>query len=70
MGEDGTLEFYGYLYSDYRELIMDILRYGSEVEVLEPESLKVEVISRLKMTLNLYEKLPEAQSVSLGVDIL
>ncbi len=67
--EDGSLELW-VPYSDHRELTMDILRYGSEVEVLEPESLRVEVIRRLKMTLNLYEKLPEAQSVSFGVDIL
>ncbi len=27
-------------YADHRELIMDILKYGSDVEVLEPESLR------------------------------
>lgn len=42
-------------YSDHRELVMDILRYGSDVEVLEPPSLREEVVSRLKGALSLYE---------------
>ena len=27
-------------YADHRELLMDILKYGVDVEVLEPESLR------------------------------
>jgi predicted DNA-binding transcriptional regulator YafY len=34
-------------YSDPRELMMDILKYGPEVEVVAPESLRTEVAGRL-----------------------
>lgn len=34
-------------YSDSRELIMDILKHGAEVEVIEPEELRREVMARL-----------------------
>lgn len=43
-------------YSDHRELVMDVLRYGPDVEVLAPVSLREEVKSRLKGTLDQYEK--------------
>lgn len=43
-------------YSDHLELVMDILRYGPDVEVLAPASLRKEVMSRLKGTLAQYEK--------------
>lgn len=36
---DGSYEL-RVLYGDHRELVMDILRYGSDVEVLEPEALR------------------------------
>lgn len=50
----------GYLlelpYSDHRELVMDILRYGQDVEVLAPSSLREQVATRLKSALAQYEK--------------
>lgn len=52
---DGSIELW-VPYSDHRELVMDILRYGAEAKVLSPENLKQEVIRRLKETLSLYEK--------------
>jgi proteasome accessory factor C len=62
--EDGSVELW-VPYSDHRELIMDILRYGSEVKVLEPRDLKAEVLERLKLTTKLYEKELQDQYVSL-----
>ena len=41
-------------FGDPRELILDILRYGPEVEVLEPESLRAEVAARLRAAVALY----------------
>jgi predicted DNA-binding transcriptional regulator YafY len=41
-------------YSDPRELVMDILKYGPDVEVAEPEALRVEVVGRLKSALEGY----------------
>lgn len=35
-------------YADDRELVLDILRYGPDVEVLKPESLRREVAARLR----------------------
>ncbi|MDD3519550.1 MAG: YafY family protein [Chromatiales bacterium] len=35
-------------YSDPRELLMDILKYGPEVEVIAPEELRREVVSRVR----------------------
>lgn len=43
-------------YSDYRELVMDILRYGPEIKVLAPDSLREQVMQRLKGALARYEK--------------
>jgi predicted DNA-binding transcriptional regulator YafY len=51
---DGSVELW-VPYNDHRELVMDILRYAAEVEVLAPESLKIEMIKRCKATLALYE---------------
>jgi predicted DNA-binding transcriptional regulator YafY len=34
-------------YAHERELVMEILRYGADVEVLAPESLRSDVASRL-----------------------
>ena len=34
-------------YSDPRELLMDILKYGPEVEVVAPEELRSEIARRL-----------------------
>jgi predicted DNA-binding transcriptional regulator YafY len=38
-------------YNDSRELLMDILKHGSSVEVLSPESLRLQVISELNAAL-------------------
>ncbi len=42
-------------YGDARELIMDILRHGSDVEVVAPEELRREVAERLRAALRIYE---------------
>ena len=41
-------------YSDPRELIRDIVRYGADVEVLEPESLRNSIQDELERTLKKY----------------
>ena len=41
-------------YRDSRELVMDILRHGAEVEVLEPEALRTEVAGALRRALVQY----------------
>jgi proteasome accessory factor C len=41
-------------YRDDRELVMDILRHGPEVEVVSPESLRQEVIRQLETSLQQY----------------
>lgn len=43
-------------YSDPRELIMDILRYGPDVEVVAPVSLRQQVAERLHAALAHYER--------------
>ncbi len=43
-------------YNDPRELIMDILKYGAEVEVMGPEGLRKEVIERLRGALSRYSR--------------
>jgi len=43
---DGTYEL-KVPYSDYRELIMDILKHGSDVKVIEPENLKKIVLAEV-----------------------
>lgn len=45
-------------YSDHRELVMDILRYGPDVEVLAPASLREQVVSRLEAALASYDAEP------------
>jgi proteasome accessory factor C len=42
-------------YADPRELVMDILKYGPDVEVIEPEGLRQMLQERLKMALAQYE---------------
>ncbi|MDH5510597.1 MAG: transcriptional regulator [Nitrospinota bacterium] len=42
-------------YSDSRELVMDILRYGPDVEVLSPDILRSEVVEKMKNALRRYE---------------
>lgn len=43
-------------YSDPRELVMDILKYGPDVEVISPLTLRKSVAERLQQTLNNYQK--------------
>ena len=57
--QDGNFELDGaYLlkvpYSDPRELIMDILKYGSDVEVLAPASLRKQVSEQLSGAAGMY----------------
>jgi len=42
-------------FTNQTELAMDIMRYGSDVEVLAPKSLRTHVNNRLKETLELYK---------------
>jgi proteasome accessory factor C len=42
-------------YSDERELVLDIMRYGDEVEVLEPETLRKAVRKKLQKALGKYK---------------
>ena len=42
-------------YSAERELVMDIMRYGAEVEVLSPDDLRRNVSAALQKTLSLYD---------------
>ena len=43
-------------YSDYRELAMDILKFGADVEVLAPAALKETVIAEMQSALRRYER--------------
>jgi predicted DNA-binding transcriptional regulator YafY len=43
-------------YSDSRELVMDILKHGAEVEVVSPEALRLEVKSKLLAAMNIYQQ--------------
>jgi predicted DNA-binding transcriptional regulator YafY len=43
-------------YSDDRELLLDILKYGEEVEVLEPKELRAKVCAKLQQALRCYTK--------------
>lgn len=53
--EDGSYEL-RIPYSDPRELVMDILKHGAEVEVLAPQALRNEVASQLKRGAERYLK--------------
>lgn len=53
--EDGSVELW-LPYSDNRELVMDIMRYGHEIQVLHPNSLKSALIKHYKMAIAVYEK--------------
>ena len=41
-------------YSQPDELLMDLLRFGPDVEVVEPASLREMVLERLRATLDIY----------------
>jgi predicted DNA-binding transcriptional regulator YafY len=51
--EDGRYELI-LPYSQPEELVMDLLRFGPDVEVIEPPSLRELVVQRLSDTLRLY----------------
>jgi predicted DNA-binding transcriptional regulator YafY len=53
--KDGTYEL-KVPYSDSRELIMDILKYGADVKVVEPESLRKSVVETLRAAIENYKK--------------
>ncbi|NCW86205.1 MAG: hypothetical protein EBV69_08970 [Oxalobacteraceae bacterium] len=42
-------------YGDERELILDILRQGADCEVFSPDTLRLEVVRRLKDALKSYK---------------
>lgn len=52
---DGSYEL-KFPYSDTRELVMDILKYGPDVEVLGPPKLREIVADRTRRTSEVYEK--------------
>jgi proteasome accessory factor C len=54
--DDGAWEL-TFPFGHQRELLMDILSYGSDVEVLEPESLRAAVIDSLEQTLGQYSSI-------------
>lgn len=54
--EDGGIEM-TVPYSDPTELIMDVLKYGPEAEVMEPAALRKQVEERLSQTLRQYRNM-------------
>jgi len=54
MLEDGSYEL-RIPYADPRELVMDILKHGAEVEVVEPESLRQLLLEQLQRALGRYK---------------
>jgi predicted DNA-binding transcriptional regulator YafY len=53
-------------YSDPRELLLDILKYGPDVEVLAPAALRHEVAERLRMAADLYATETTAAAAGAG----
>ncbi|OHC62039.1 MAG: DNA-binding protein [Rhodocyclales bacterium GWA2_65_20] len=49
-------------YSDHRELAMDILRFGADVEVIAPATLRNKVVAEMKAALRRYEDGEEEKS--------
>jgi predicted DNA-binding transcriptional regulator YafY len=45
-------------YAEDRELVMEILKYGAEVQVLEPAALRARVAEALRAAARLYEPAP------------
>jgi predicted DNA-binding transcriptional regulator YafY len=62
--EDGGSYVLRIPYADHRELMMDILKYGADCEVLGPEELRGQVAAQLEMAVQKYRK--TAEFVSLG----
>ncbi len=59
ISKDGSLEL-KVPYADDRELIMDILKYGGDCQVIEPKALRERVVTELKRGLSQYAR-PAAQ---------
>ena len=51
-----TALWWYWLYAEDRELMMDILRYGPDVEVMGPPELRRSVSAALDNTLSLYTR--------------
>jgi predicted DNA-binding transcriptional regulator YafY len=51
-------------FRDARELVMDVLRHGPDVEVVAPESLRIAVIASLRRTIDQYD--PASDGVKSG----
>ena len=43
-------------YADHRELVMDILKFGADVEVLAPTDLRERVVLEAKRLVDLYDR--------------
>ena len=43
-------------YRDERELVMDILKYGPDIEAVGPESLRKQIAEKLRKALEPYAK--------------
>ena len=43
-------------YTDQRELILDVLRYGPDVEIIAPQDLRQAIIDRLSQALAQYQQ--------------
>ncbi len=64
--EDGSLTL-KVPYSESREILMDVLRHGPDVEVISPEPLRREVIEMLKRAAARYEEAPKKAPVRVPV---
>ncbi len=64
--EDGSLTL-KVPYSESREILMDVLRHGPDVEVISPEPLRREVIEMLRRAAARYEAAPKKAPVRVPV---
>lgn len=65
LGDDGSLvREIPYHHAD--ELVMDILRFGADVEVLGPTALRAAVRTRLRAAADQYESTPSAETAGAG----
>lgn len=66
--EDGSYEL-SMPFGDHRELLMDILRHGAEVEILEPAFLRDAVIEQIEKMADIYRKNPHSTPHSARIRI-
>ena len=66
MLKDGSYEL-RIPYSDSRELVMDILKHGGEVEVIEPEKLRREVLEQLRHAATKYPEHVHSSASGIGL---